>query len=113
LKGQWIGRFKGDREGQIIVNIDDIGKNFTGVAFTLQDDKKIPSSAGFFQTKNKRAKNTVKAITVPIDPRSGLPSSWEIIKKNIPRRLSFFRSRRKIPFQKRQAPFKSKDRFRY
>ena len=84
MKGQWIGRFTGDREGRIIVNIDDLGKKFCGVAFIRQQDNKIPSSAGFFETEDKSAKNTVQATTLPIDPRSGQPCAWENIKNSYP-----------------------------
>ncbi len=63
MKGQWIGRYTGDVEGQIIINIDDLGKKFGGVAFLLPDDSKMPSTAAYFQTENKSSENIVKAYT--------------------------------------------------
>jgi len=84
LKGQWIGRAKGDNEGQIIINVDDRGTYYEGVAFLIPDNKLLPSSAGFFGTKTKKNKGKFIAHTVPIDPRNSLPTLWENIEQLYP-----------------------------
>ena len=84
MKGQWIGRTGGDVEGQIIVNIDDLGERYGGLAFVLPDDKNLPSSAGSFMTPNKEVDTSFKAHTLPIDPRTGLTTDWAQIQSLYP-----------------------------
>lgn len=77
MKGQWIGRTTGGQVGQIIVNVDDLGDHFSGVAFTIPDDNKLPLSAGFFDTKDKSSDFSFTALTSPIDPVTSLPCRWQ------------------------------------
>lgn len=84
MKGQWIGKTKGDYEGLIIINVDDIGEHFQGVAYVFPDNIKLPPSAASFETKDKKPKNEFKASTIPIDARTGLPCQWEDIKEFYP-----------------------------
>jgi len=84
LKGQWIGKTKGDYEGQIIINIDDLGEYYEGVSYVFPDNNKLPSSAAFFQTKDKKSKSEFKAITSPINPTTGLICQWKEIEKFYP-----------------------------
>lgn len=81
MKGQWIGRIKAEIEGQIILNVDDLGTKYGGVAFVSPDNKEIPATAGFFQTQDKKNETNFTAYTMPIDPRTGLPSVWDDIKE--------------------------------
>lgn len=84
MKGQWIGRIKGDIEGQIIANIDDLEKNYGGVAFILPDKKELPVTAGFFQTLDKEAETNFKAYIMPVDPLTSQPCSWDNIQNLYP-----------------------------
>lgn len=84
MKGQWIGRTLRDQVGQIIINVDDRGDYFSGVSFTLPDDKHFPASAGFFRSQDKSKDFTFTAFTSPIDPRTGLPIQWENIQQLYP-----------------------------
>lgn len=81
MKGQWIGRTTGGQTGQIILNIDDLGSYFSGIAFTLPDNARMPSTVSPFQTKDKSENFTFTAATIPIDPRTHLPSCsrWDSI----------------------------------
>ena len=88
MKGQWIGRIKAEGEGHIILNVDDLGKNFGGVAYVLPDEKNMPATAAFFQTTDKKTETNFKAYTMPVDPRCGLPSSWDNIKELFPPDIS-------------------------
>ena len=109
MKGQWIGRVKGELKGQIILNIDDLGQNYGGVAFVLPDNKEMPSSAGFFQTKDKQPENNFKAYTMPIDPRTGLPSIWNDIKNLYPPGIAHSEEAEiKITFQENKLHLKAK-----
>jgi hypothetical protein len=51
MKGQWIGRTFGGQVGQIIVNVDDRGDYFSGIAFTLP---KPEMREGDWPTKKKK-----------------------------------------------------------
>jgi hypothetical protein len=84
VKGQWIGKVEGDVEGQIIVNIDDLGKNFGGVAFVLPAMKALPSSAAFFETLDKKRNAAFQALTAPINPQTGLTCAWNDIQHLYP-----------------------------
>ena len=84
MKGQWIGRTTGDQVGQIIVNVDDLGDHFSGVAFTIPDDAKLPSSASFFDTKDKSSDFSFTALTSPIDPVTSLPCRWQDVQSLYP-----------------------------
>lgn len=84
MKGQWIGKTTGDLVGQIIVNVDDLGDYFSGVAVTIPDDAKLPSSACFFDTKDKRSNFSFTAQTSPIDPKTSLPCRWQDVQSFYP-----------------------------
>lgn len=84
MKGQWIGRTTGGQVGQIIVNVDDLGDHFSGVAFTIPDDAKLPSSASFFDTKDKSSNFSFAALTSPIDPVTSLPCRWQDVQSLYP-----------------------------
>lgn len=84
MKGQWYGRIEGENKGRIILNIDDIGKYYSGVAFIFPDDQKLPISASFFQTKDKNEKFDFTAYIRPIKPETGLICEWQEIMNNYP-----------------------------
>jgi FRG domain len=84
MRGQWIGRTTGDQAGQIILNVDDLGNCFSGAAFTLPDDRQMPSGVSFFQTKDKNHDFSFTAAVVPIDPRTRLPSRWQDVQALYP-----------------------------
>ena len=73
MKGQWIGKTKGDYEGKIIINIDDLGEYYEGVSYVFPYNIKLPSSVAFFQTKDKKPESKFKAFTDPLHPINGIP----------------------------------------
>ena len=84
MKGQWIGKTKGDNEGLIIINIDDLGEYYKGVSYVFPDNIKLPASAASFRTKDKKPKNEFKADTIPINRITGLPFLGEDFEKSYP-----------------------------
>ncbi len=81
MNGQWIGRYTGSSEGMVIVNIDDRGTYYEGVAYLHEDDLAIPGTAASFKTRNKDHAFQVRTgIILPINPRTGLVDDWESIK---------------------------------
>jgi len=84
MRGQWIGRTTGDIEGLIIINIDNYGNQYIGEVYVFPDNQEEPPSAGFFKTKDKSSRMDFKAVITSIDPRTGTPGMWEVIKKYYP-----------------------------
>lgn len=79
MKGQWIGRTTGGQEGQIILNVDELAHCFSGAAFTIPDDRKLPSSSCLFNTIDKSSNFSFKAPLYPVDPRTGVNTEWQNI----------------------------------
>ena len=53
MNGQWIGGATGgDSSGKLIVNIDNRGSHYEGVAFIHDDDPSMPISVALIQTKD-------------------------------------------------------------
>lgn len=86
MRGQWIGRYSGSNDGQIIINLDDRGAFYQGVAYLVTDDHAIPSSAGFFRVMKDKNK-LIKAVTdyiLPINPATGTTGDWAQLKEGYP-----------------------------
>lgn len=75
MKGQWIGRTIGV-DAQIILNIDDRGSYYSGVAYIIPDDRNTPAMAVIFKTSNKDRNFNFKAEILPINPETGFKSTW-------------------------------------
>jgi hypothetical protein len=84
LKGQWIGRYTGNVDGKVIINIDEVDDHFGATAFLYPDDRTIPSSAAYIVTENKSNKHLTKAIVNAINPQTGFQCDWEDIKRFYP-----------------------------
>lgn len=89
MKGQWIGQIGIENiaenvEGMIIANIDDLGNKYGGSAFVLPSNPALPSSAGFFTTTDKKTYALVRVYTSPINPNTGLITTWPEIKDLYP-----------------------------
>ena len=73
MNGQWMGRYTGSSSGSIIVNLDDIGYCYEGVAFLIDEDKQLPRVAAVLKTNDKSEKFKFKtSIILPIDPKTGI-----------------------------------------
>src|SRR2546425_408563 len=81
MNGQWMGTYAGSNTGVIIVNVDDRGSYYQGVAYLHEHDSKIPSTAAGFRTpdKSKTFKTRTTGI-VPIDPRTKEIGRWDQVK---------------------------------
>ena len=85
MNGQWIGSYKGANAGTIILNIDDRGSYFEGVAYLNESNSTLPSTAAMFVTENKAHDFKFKTIALfPINPSTGFPDSWESLKASFP-----------------------------
>lgn len=53
MNGQWIGRFTGSNTGAVIINVDDRGDYFEGVAYVFTDGQTMPITYAKFRTNDK------------------------------------------------------------
>jgi hypothetical protein len=53
MNGQWMGKYTGTSEGRLMINIDDRGSHFEGVAYLRPSEKGIPWTGADFKTANK------------------------------------------------------------
>lgn len=84
MKGQWIGRFDGDYDGRIIINIDENINSFTCLAYLQPTDQKITGMVVYLKTTGKDLPCTSEANIAPINKHTGLQDSIENFKKENP-----------------------------
>jgi hypothetical protein len=83
MHGQWIGKYEGTNNGLIIVNIDDRGTCYEGVAYLLDFLIGLPHLAAFFKTETKDNNFKLRTqLIMPINPLSGIADIWENCKKS-------------------------------
>jgi FRG domain len=81
MKGQWIGNYGGLHEGLIVLNVDDRGTHFEGVAYINESNNKLPTVAAVFATESKDKNFSFKTSTIlPINPTNGVVDSWDNVK---------------------------------
>jgi hypothetical protein len=72
MNGQWLGRYNGTNSGTIMVNIDDLGSFFRGVAYLRDSNQKFPAIGAGFSTKNKDAHFEFSTQNLwPLHPKNG------------------------------------------
>src|SRR5664279_3575546 len=82
MNGQWTGTYTGTNDGEIVINIDDVGSHFHGIAYLNECDPAFPRTAAEFRTENKNADFAFRTILLaPIDPHAHDVSTWDIVKK--------------------------------
>ncbi len=81
MKGQWIGKYKGQdgADGKLIINIDKVRNHFEGTAFRYTDDE-THNSVAYFSTKSLNPEQEITADIFPVHPGNGRKISWEVIK---------------------------------
>jgi len=81
MKGQWIGNYSGSHGGLIVLNVDDRGTHFEGVAYINESNNKLPSVAAGFVTTGKEKNFCFRTNTIlPINPNNGVVDSWDNVK---------------------------------
>ena len=85
MKGQWIGRYTGTLQGEIVVNVDERPDHYRGVAYLMEDTKVAPRTAVFFRSPNKDREFTTRITEIRVfDPASGQIVNWENIRQGFP-----------------------------
>jgi hypothetical protein len=84
MQGQWIGKFTGDSEGSIVVNVDELRRTFRGVAYVTDADPTRPHAVAGFETNDKAGAQKFRAFLAPVNPRTGVADAWDNIKQFYP-----------------------------
>jgi len=85
MNGQWIGRYTGSSQGTIIVNVDDRGAFYQGVAYLHDGDPALPGIAASFRTPNKARNLQVRTDAIAaINPQTGLADLWDNVQQRYP-----------------------------
>ena len=85
MNGQWIGKYSGSDSGSIIINLDDMGDHYHGVAFLTSANDKNPAVAAILKTDDKAKVFKLKTLLIfPIDRRNGLITTWDQVQQFYP-----------------------------
>jgi len=61
MRGQWLGRYKGNTDGVVTVELDDIGDHYEGMAYIYPGNPAMyPPIAGAITTVDKSTKFTLQ-----------------------------------------------------
>ena len=89
MNGQWMGDYTGTSSGKLLINVDDRGSHFEGVAYLRPHGNDIPPTGVGFRTVNRdREFQFVTREFWAIHPQTGNPTSWEDIKQFYPAGVS-------------------------
>jgi hypothetical protein len=64
MKGQWIGRYSGTFQGEIVVNVDECIDHFQGLAYLIDDNPGAPRIAVRFRTPSTNSQFSVRATEI-------------------------------------------------
>ena len=85
MRGQWTGTYRGENvEGDMLVNVDEVGDHFECEVYIAPFDGDIPASIGYAVTSDKGHQHRVNVIVNPFDPRSAQQTKWDLIKHLYP-----------------------------
>lgn len=91
MKGQWFGKYKAeqnghpDREGDVVLNVDERENAYRGQAALLPSDGGVPALSIGFATSNKDSPFDVTTENIaPIDPKTLFISTWDDLKDVYP-----------------------------
>ncbi|GEM77003.1 FRG domain-containing protein [Vibrio sagamiensis] len=84
MKGQWIGKYTGDVDGIVMINVDEVDDHFEAVAYINPFDKNIPSSVAYFEPFKLQEKFRVRAYLNPVNPINGFETKWDNLKDLYP-----------------------------
>jgi FRG domain len=85
MKGQWIGRYSGTFDGQIVVNVDEYQEHYQGIAYLIDDNKAAPRVAVGFRTPNKGHEFILRTTEINVfDPVSQQTSTPDSVQQYFP-----------------------------
>lgn len=85
MNGQWIGAYTGANSGTAIINVDDMGDHFEGIAYMINSSSLLPTIFANLKTNDKNKNFTLDKLPIfPVNPATNTPDAWDNIKKYYP-----------------------------
>jgi len=85
MQGQWIGRFSGPtNNGDVIVELDDVGNHLEGKATLFEDDPARPGTYALIVLPKNTLVHNFRVPLVPLHPDTGDPTTWAAISARYP-----------------------------
>ena len=84
MNGQWIGRYEGTQQGQIIVNIDERQSGFEASASIIDDNAALPIAVASFTTTTKDRDFQCQATVLALNPRTIKVATWKDVQQLFP-----------------------------
>lgn len=84
MQGQWLGSLNGPVPGTVMVDLEDRGDRFTGVAFFTPAQAGVPSTIAYIDTIFKAEKYEFDAVIRPVDETRKEPMELEQFSQNFP-----------------------------
>ncbi len=72
-------RYAGTNSGLLVIDIDDVGTHYEGIACAYDDNPSFPGTCVFIKTIDKQNSFQNRLDLLPIDPHTGEPTTWDKI----------------------------------
>lgn len=85
MQGQWLGRYQGNTNGVVTIELDDLGDHYEGMAYVYPADAAMfPPIAGAVTTVDKSLEFSLQIKVDVIDLQHGFLVPWNAIKHKYP-----------------------------
>lgn len=81
MEGQWRGRYSGSATGNIMINIDVVGKEYAAVAYLNPDDNRLPFTVAHFTVPEGYNGEAITAHLGVINPKTLEQHPWEELRE--------------------------------
>src|SRR6202011_3612733 len=85
MNGQWLGAYTAIDPGLMVIDIDDMGTHYEGRAYIYDNRPDVPSTFVFFKTVDTGQTFKATIPVLPIDPRTGEPTTWPQLAPSFPK----------------------------
>lgn len=90
MNGQWMGQYTGSNSGSIIVNLDDMGEHYEGIAFLIDTNNQLPVTVAMLKTSDKARTFQFKTPAIlSINRQTQLIDTWDNVKRFFPAEMVF------------------------
>ena len=85
MNGQWIGPYTGTNDGFLVIDLDDAGDHYAGIATAIDSIASRPPMVVELANVPKGKKHfQLRVPLLLIDWRTALPATWEALKEHYP-----------------------------
>ena len=84
MRGQWLGKYQGNRQGVVTVELDDLGDHYEGMGYVYPGTPGFPAIAGRVTTVDKLDRFPLQIKPDVIDMRTGVLVPWDSMSQRYP-----------------------------